>query len=60
MERLEVNKYIPFGATLQDVLRHPTLTDSKLKYLLRLRGIYIEDGKDEETYPLLFYYSFTH
>lgn len=53
MEKLEVNKYIPFGATLQDILRHPTLTDSKLKYLLRLRGIYIEDGKDEETYPLL-------
>lgn len=53
MEKLEVNKYIPFGATLQDVLRHPTLTDSKLKSLLRIRGIYIEDSKDEETYPLL-------
>lgn len=53
MEKIEVNKFIPFGATLQDVLRHPTLTDSKLKGLLRLRGIYIEDGKSEEMYPLL-------
>lgn len=53
MEKLEINKYIPFGVTLQDVLRHPTLTDSKLKQLLKVRGIFLEDSRDEETYPLL-------
>jgi hypothetical protein len=53
MEKLEINKYIPFGATLQDVLNHPSLTDSKLRTLLRIRGVYLEDYKDTETYPLL-------
>lgn len=53
MEKLEVNKHIPFGATLQDVINHPSLTDSKLRSLLRMRGIYLEDFKDNETYPLL-------
>lgn len=53
MEKLEVNKYIPFGATLQDILNHPSLSDTKLKYLLRLRGIYLEDSKNNDTYPIL-------
>ncbi|MBF7092596.1 hypothetical protein IUY40_13750 [Flavobacterium sp. ALJ2] len=53
MEKLEVNKHIPFGATLQDVLNHPSLSDTKLKYLLRLRGIYLEDSKNNDTYPIL-------
>lgn len=53
MEKLEVNKHIPFGVTMQDILNHPSLTDSKLKYLLRLRGIFIENCKSTEIYPLL-------
>ena len=53
MEKIEINKYIPFGATLQEVLRHPTLTDSKLKSLLKLRGIFIEDSRNEQIYPIL-------
>src|SRR5690606_6472821 len=53
MEKLEVNKHIPFGATLQDVLNHPSLSETKLKYLLRLRGIYIEESKNNDTYPIL-------
>ncbi|KAA6305330.1 hypothetical protein EZS27_043017, partial [termite gut metagenome] len=53
MEKLEVNKHIPFGVTLQDVLNHPSLTDSKLRTLLRNRGIFLEDYQDNETYPLL-------
>jgi hypothetical protein len=53
MEKLEINKHIPFGTTLQDVLDHPSLTDYKLKVLLKTRGIYLEDYKDNETYPLL-------
>jgi len=53
MEKLEVNKHIPFGATLQDVLNHPSLTDVKLKHLLQLRGIYLEGSKSNDTYPIL-------
>lgn len=53
MEKLEVNKHIPFGATLQDVLNHPSLSDTKLKYLLRQRGVYLEDSKNNDTYPIL-------
>ena len=46
MEKLEINRHIPFGITLQDVISHPSLTDSKLRTLLRMRGIYLEDFKD--------------
>jgi hypothetical protein len=53
MEKLEVNKYIPFGATLQEVLKHPTLTGTKLKSLLKSRGIFIESSEDNDTFPLL-------
>jgi hypothetical protein len=53
MEKLEVNKHIPFGATLQDILNHPSLSDTKLKYLLRQRGIFLEDSKNNDTYPIL-------
>lgn len=53
MEKLEVNKHIPFGATLQDILNHPSLSETKLKYLLRLRGIFLEDSKNNDTYPIL-------
>ena len=53
MNKLEVNKHIPFGATLQDILNHPSLSDTKLKYLLRLRGVYLENSKINDTYPIL-------
>ena len=53
MEKLEVNRYIPFGATLQEVLKHPTLTGTKLKSLLKSRGIFVENSDDNITFPLL-------
>lgn len=53
MDKLEINKHLPFGTTLQDVLKHPSLTDTKLKYLLRQRGIYLEQCTDVQTFPLL-------
>lgn len=53
MEKLEVNKHIPFGVTLQEVLKHTALTGSKLKLLLKSRGVFIENTDDETTFPLL-------
>lgn len=53
MEKIEINKYIPFGVTLQDVLKHPALTGTKLKSLLRSRGIFVENSDDATTFPLL-------
>lgn len=53
MERLEVNKYIPFGVTLQDVLKHPSLSGTTLKGLLKSRGVFIESTQDNDTFPLL-------
>ncbi len=53
MEKLEINKQIPFGASLQEVLNHPSLTDSKLKYFLRSKGVFIENDKPNSTYPIL-------
>jgi len=53
MEKLEVNKHIPFGVTLQEVLKHPTLTGTKLKSLLKSRGIFVESSEDADTFPLL-------
>lgn len=53
MEKLEVNKHVPFGITLQDVLKHPTLTGNNLKSLLKTRGVFIESTQDNDTFPLL-------
>ncbi len=53
MEKLEVNKQIPFGASFQEILNHPSLTDSKLKLFLKSKGIFIEKSKSNSTYPLL-------
>lgn len=53
MEKLDVNKYIPFGLTLQDVLNHPSISVSKLRSLLRMKGVYLEDYKANNSYPLL-------
>lgn len=53
MEKLDVNKYIPFGLTLQDVLNHPSITVSRLRSLLRLKGIFLEDYSASNSYPLL-------
>lgn len=53
MEKLEVNKFLPFGASLREVLMHPSLTGTNLKYLLRQRGIFIESTNDSDTMSLL-------
>lgn len=53
MEKLDVNKHIPFGLTLQDVLNHPSITVSKLRSLLRIKGVFLEDYKANNSYPLL-------
>ena len=53
MEKLDVNKFIPFGFNLEDVIKHPTLTKSKLKAVLKSRGIFIEKAEDEYTFPIL-------
>lgn len=53
MEKLEVSKHIPFGLSLQDVLKHPSLSGTNLKSLLKSRGVFIESTQDNETFPLL-------
>ncbi|RXQ92147.1 hypothetical protein EO244_11390 [Ancylomarina salipaludis] len=53
MEKLDVNKHIPFGLTLQDVLNHPSITVSKLRSLLRQKGVFLEDYSPNNSYPLL-------
>lgn len=53
MEKIEINKFLPFGVALREVLVHPSLSGTNLKYLLRQRGIFIETNDDEDTFPLL-------
>ena len=53
MEKIEINKFLPFGVSLRDVLMHPSLTSTNLKYLLRQRGIFLETTEDSDTVSLL-------
>lgn len=53
MEKLEVNKFLPFGVSLRDVLMHPSITSTNLKYLLRKRGVFIEPTDDSDTISIL-------
>ena len=53
MEKLDINKQVPYGASLQEVLDHPSLNESKIKYFLRFKGVFIENSKPNDTYPIL-------
>ena len=55
MEKIEenINRFLPFGDSLRAVLQHPTINATDIKQLLRLKGVFVEDLDDENTFPLL-------
>lgn len=55
MEKIadNINKFLPFGESLRNILQHPSIKKPDLKKLLRQKGIFVENIEDETTFPLL-------
>jgi len=53
MERIEANKFLPFGVSLKEVLQHTSFKGTNAKQLLRQKGIFIESNDESDTFPLL-------
>jgi hypothetical protein len=55
MEKIadNINKFLPFGESLRNILQHPSIKKPDLKKLLRQKGIFVENTEDETTFPLL-------
>lgn len=55
MEKIDdnINRFLPYGESLRSILMHPTITASDIKQLLRFKGVFVNNIKDESTYPLL-------
>ncbi len=55
MEKIQdsINRFLPYGESLKTLLQHPSITRPDKKQLLKSKGIYVNDGEDETTFPLL-------
>lgn len=53
MEKIDANKFLPFGVSLRDILLHSTFKGVNAKQLLRQKGIFIESNDENDTFPLL-------
>jgi len=48
-----INKFLPYGESLRQILLHPSIKDADIKQLLKLKGVFVENIADESTFPLL-------
>jgi hypothetical protein len=53
MENHNVNKFLPYGIQLKEVIEHPSITKPKLNSILKSRGIFLEETEDNITFPII-------
>jgi hypothetical protein len=55
MEKISenINRFLPYGESLRTILQHPSISRYDKIQLLRIKGIFVVDGDDETTFPLL-------
>lgn len=53
MENHSVNKFLPYGIQLKEVIEHPSITKPKLNSILKSRGVFVEEIDDNITFPLM-------
>lgn len=53
MENHNVNKFLPYGIQLKEVIEHPSITKPKLNSILKSRGIFLEETEDNVTFPII-------
>ncbi len=53
MEKVDINKFLPFGSSLKEVLQHTSFKGVNAKQLLREKGVFLESNEEEDTFPLL-------
>ena len=55
MEKINdnINRFLPFGESLRDILQHPSIRDVELKQLLRMKGVFVNVADEDTTFPIL-------
>lgn len=53
MENHSVNKFLPYGIQLKEVIEHPSISKSRLNSILKSRGIFVEETDDNITFPIM-------
>ncbi len=55
MEKIHenINRFLPFGESLRQILQHREITKNDLKQLLRYKGVFFDDIRDEKTFPFI-------
>lgn len=54
MEKLEqnVNRFLPYGDSLSQILRHRSITKVDIRNILRSKGIFVANDDDDCTFPV--------
>ncbi|MBN1118066.1 MAG: hypothetical protein JXA77_12720 [Bacteroidales bacterium] len=55
MEKINdnINRFLPYGESLRAILQHPSIKDSERKYLLRMKGVFVNNADEDSTFPIL-------
>jgi hypothetical protein len=55
MEKINdnINRFLPFGDSLRDILQHDSIKDKERRQLLRMKGVFVNNYDEESTFPIL-------
>lgn len=55
MERVDnsLDKFLPFGGELRDVLLHPSIKERERREVLRSKGVFLNSNDNENSFPFL-------
>jgi hypothetical protein len=55
MEKINdnINRFLPFGDSLKDILQHDSIKDRERRQLLRMKGIFVNNCDEDNSFPIL-------
>lgn len=55
MEKIDakIDRFLPYGESLRAVLQHESIKDRERKFLLRMKGVFLNGADEDSAFPLL-------
>ncbi len=55
MEKIDdnINRFLPYGESLREILKHPSIKETERKQLLRMKGVFVNSADEDSTFPIL-------
>lgn len=55
MEKINdnINRFLPFGESLREILQHDSIKDRERRQLLRMKGVFVNNPDEDSTFPIL-------